>query len=73
MLKIDCYISDTCGSEAALRNNIRQALELEGRTAEVNVKKTGTEDAGRLGLHGSPSVFINETEVQPSPDITGFS
>ncbi len=73
MLRIDCYISETCGSEGALRDNIRQALELEGRSAEVNMRRTDAAEAARLGLHGSPSVFINGSEVQPSPDITGFS
>ena len=73
MLEIDCYISETCGSEEALRENIRKALELEDRTAKVNIKKISMAEAGRLGLHGSPSVFINGSEVQPSPDITGFS
>lgn len=71
-MKINCYISEKCGSEEVLKKNINEALHLEGFEAEVNIFVIDNEKANELGLRGSPSVFINGKEVQPV-DITGFS
>lgn len=71
-MKIDCYVSEKCGSEEALRKNIREALKLEGVEAKVNISVIDDAKAGALGLRGSPSVFINGKEVQPV-DIVGLS
>jgi len=71
-MKIDCYVSEKCGSEEALRKNIREALTLEGVEVEVNISVIDVLKAGSLGLRGSPSVFINGKEIQPV-DIVGFS
>ena len=71
-MKIDCYISEKCGSEEVLRKNIREALTLEGVEVEVNISVIDDVKAGSLGLRGSPSVFINGKELQPV-DIVGFS
>jgi hypothetical protein len=71
-MQIDCYISEKCGSEEALRKNIREALALEGVEVEVNIYVIDDVKAGFLGLRGSPSVFINGKEIQPV-DIVGFS
>ncbi|MFH1702557.1 MAG: hypothetical protein ABIB41_03860 [Nitrospirota bacterium] len=71
-MKIDCYISENCGSEEALRKNIREALTLESVEVEVNISVIDDVKAGSLGLRGSPSVFINGKEIQPV-DIVGFS
>jgi hypothetical protein len=72
MMKIECYLSLQCGSEGALRNNIDRALELDGVEADVVFRRIGDETAAGLGLRGSPSVFINGTEVQPL-SARGFS
>jgi hypothetical protein len=71
-MRIDCYISEKCGSEEALRKNIREALTLEGVEVKVNISVIDDVKAGALGLKGSPSVFINGKEIQPV-DIVGFS
>ncbi len=71
-MKIDCYVSEKCGSEEVLRKNIREALTLEGVEVEVNISVIDDVKAGSLGLRGSPSVFINGKEIQPV-DIVGFS
>ena len=71
-MKIDCYVSEKCGSEEALRKNIREALTLESVEVEVNISVIDDVKAGSLGLRGSPSVFINGKEMQPV-DIVGFS
>ena len=73
MIRIDCYISARCGSEEALRKNIKEALSLEGVAAEVSLRKIEDAGAEKLGLRGSPSVFIDGVELQPiGADITGF-
>ena len=71
-MKIDCYISQGCGSEDALKENIDRALEAEKIQAEVNIHRIADEKAAGLKLSGSPSVFINDKELQPSGTI-GFS
>jgi hypothetical protein len=71
-VKIDCYVSHGCGSEEALKENIARALEAESMHAEVGIHRISDEKAVALKLSGSPSVFINGKELQPS-GITGFS
>jgi protein-disulfide isomerase len=71
-MKIDCYISQGCQSEEALKMNLAEAIGREGTKAEVNVHRLNNEEALSLGLSGSPSVFINGKEFQPS-GIAGFS
>ncbi len=68
-MKIDCYISQGCGSERALKENIDRALEIEKIHAEVAVQRIDDARATELKLSGSPSVFINGKELQPSGTI----
>lgn len=52
---------------------ILEALALEGAEAEAAVHRIDEGEAGRLGLRGSPSVFINGRDIEPAPrDFTGF-
>jgi hypothetical protein len=71
-LTIDCYLSQGCQSEEALKINIATALEKEGIKAEVNFHRINDDGASSLGLSGSPSVFINGKELQPL-GTAGFS
>lgn len=71
-MRIDCYLSQGCNSESALKSNITVALRDESIEAEVNFHRIDDEAAMALGLSGSPSVFVNEIEIQPLGDI-GFS
>jgi hypothetical protein len=71
-MKIDCYLSPGCGSEEALRENITKALVIEKIEAEVIFHKVDDEKAIVLGLSGSPSVFIDDKELQPQGTV-GFS
>jgi hypothetical protein len=71
-VKIDCYISQGCGSEGTLKENIDQALVTENIQAKVNIHRISDAKAAELRLSGSPSVFINGKELQPS-GIIGFS
>jgi hypothetical protein len=72
ILKIDCYLSQGCTSEGTLKTNIALALEKEGLQAEVNFYRINDAEALSRGLSGSPSVFINGKELQPTGTI-GFS
>ena len=71
-MKIDCYISQGCGSEEALKENIARALDAEKVHAEVGVHRINDEKAIELRLSGSPSVFIDGKELQPQGTV-GFS
>jgi len=71
-MKIDCYISQGCGSEEALKENIARALESDKIRAEVVIHRISDEKAAELKLSGSPSVFIDGKELQPQ-GIAGFS
>jgi len=71
-LQIDCYISQGCQSEGALKTNIDLALEKEGLQAKVNFYRINDAEALSLGFSGSPSVFLNGKELQPS-GVAGFS
>ena len=71
-MKIDCYISQGCGSEEALKENIARALEAEKIHAKVNIHRISDAKATELKLSGSPSIFIDGKELQPS-GIAGFS
>ncbi len=71
-MKIDCYISQGCSSEEALKENIAHALEAEKIRAEVGMHRISDEKANELKLGGSPSIFINGRELQPS-GFVGFS
>jgi hypothetical protein len=71
-MNIDCYLSHSCGSEEALRDNITQALIFEKVKAEVNFNIIDDERAMALGISGSPSVFVNGKEIQPQRTV-GFS
>ncbi len=71
-MKIDCYLSPGCGSEADLRKNITRALVIEKAQADVNFHRIDDDKATSLELTGSPSVFINGKELQPQGKV-GFS
>jgi hypothetical protein len=71
-VRIDCYMSLTCGAEAGLRVNISQALEMEGLQAEVQFYRINDIQAAALGLRGSPSVLMDEKDIQPE-NVAGFS
>jgi len=72
MMLIDCYISEGCSSEDALKKNISEAIKLESVVAEVKIHKIDETEAKRLKLMGSPSVLINGEDILPG-EIPGIS
>jgi hypothetical protein len=69
---INCYMSSACSAEEGLRENITSALALEDIDAEVHYYRLDDEKASKLGLSGSPSIRINDIELQPQK-AAGFS
>ncbi len=65
-------MSMKCASEKELRKNIEKALGELGIEAEVNYYRITDEEAEKLGLKGSPSIFINGKDIQPA-QVRGFS
>lgn len=72
MMKIECYLSQRCGAESALRENIGKALSGEGAEADVKIFRLSDVEACLKGLKGSPAIFINGREIQPQ-ELTGFT
>ncbi len=61
-----------CGSEDDLRKNVADALSLEKADAEVNFIRVDETEAVKMGLRGSPAIFIDGSEIQPVSGA-GFS
>ncbi len=64
-MKIDCYLSLSCGAEIQLRENISLALAAQETEADVNFFRVDDDEARRLGLGGSPTIRIDDEEIQP--------
>ena len=71
-MKIDCYISTSCSSEEALKQNITEAVKLESVDADVSIHRIDETEAKRLKLMGSPSVHINGEDILPG-EIPGIA
>lgn len=71
-MKIDCYISEGCGSYHQLRENIDKALKELGIEADVAYPVVYYEEAMKLGLKGSPHIRINGRDFDEggSPGIS---
>jgi protein-disulfide isomerase len=71
-MKIDCYISEGCTSEEALRVNVVNALRQENMKAEVQYHRINESEAKKMGIMGSPTVFINDVDILPG-EMPGIS
>ena len=72
-MKIDCYLSEHCGSYHQLRENIDRAVREMDLRAEVAFHTIYYEDAVRLGIIGSPTIQVNGRdlfEAEGTPGIT---
>ena len=65
MLKIDCYLSESCLTEKALLENINIALKLESTEADVFMVRLDERKAASLGLRGSPAIFLKILRLCP--------
>ena len=72
-MKIECYLSPGCASKEKLRDNILQALQEEGMKAEICLWDVSQEEAERLGIGGSPTVWVNGQDLEPGIPPAGIS
>ena len=72
-MKIDCYLSEHCGSYHALRERISAALAELGASADVEFHTIFYEDALALGITGSPTVRINGTDMEEHGGSPGIA
>lgn len=62
-IKIDCFLSEHCGSYHQLRENIDRAL-LESRLqADVEYHTLQYDEAVIRGVKGSPSIWVNGRDL----------
>ena len=62
-MKIDCYLSEHCGSFHELRRNIGQALQDLGIDAGVVFHTVAYDEAVALGITGSPTIRVDGAEL----------
>jgi len=62
-MKIDCYLSEHCGSYHQLRENLDRALKELALGSEVVYHTVSYDDAVRMGVAGSPSIWVNGRDL----------
>lgn len=62
-MKIDCYLSEHCGSYHQLRENITRALAESGLSADVEYHTLQYDEAVDRGIKGSPSIWVNGQDL----------
>ncbi len=72
-MKIECFFFEGCPSTEKLKENIRQALLQEGMEAEVSFRVLSHEEAERLGIGGSPTVWVDGIDLEPGVSSAGTS
>jgi hypothetical protein len=62
-MKIDCYLSEHCGSYYQLRDNIHAALRQLSMDAEVAFHTVSYDEALSLGVPGSPTIRLDGRDL----------
>jgi hypothetical protein len=62
-MKIDCYLSEHCGSYHQLRENIDRALAESDLKADVAYHTIPYDEAVERGVKGSPSIWVNGRDL----------
>ncbi|MEK6744776.1 MAG: thioredoxin family protein [Nitrospirota bacterium] len=62
-MKIDCYLSEHCGSYHQLRENIDRALAESDLRADVAYHTIRYDEAVERGVIGSPSIWVNGKDL----------
>ncbi len=63
LMKIDCYLSEHCGSYHQLRENIDRALAESRMKADVEYHTIQYDEAIERGVKGSPSIWVNGSDL----------
>ena len=72
-MKIDCYLSEHCGSYHQLRENIDRALAESGLRADVEYHTLQYDEAVIRGVKGSPSIWVNGRDLFDSEGSAGLA
>ena len=64
-MKIECFFSKGCESKKELEENLKKALNDEGIEAEISFREVSEEEARKLGIGGSPTIWINGEDIEP--------
>jgi hypothetical protein len=72
-MKIDCYLSEHCGSYHQLRENIDRAMRELGLQAEVVYHTIYFDDAVRMGIIGSPTIQVNGKDLFAGAGTPGIT
>jgi protein-disulfide isomerase len=72
-MKIDCYLSEHCGSYHQLRENIDRTLQELDLRAEVAYHTIYYEDAVRMGITGSPTIRVNGKDLFAGAGTPGIT
>jgi hypothetical protein len=72
-MKIDCYLSEHCGSYHQLRENIDRALAESHLRADVEYHTLQYDEAVEWGIKGSPSNWVNGKDLFDSAGSAGIS
>ena len=72
-MKIECFLAEGCGSKEQLRENIQKALFNEGMGAEVSFRELAEQEAEKLGIGGSPTLWVNGQDIEPGALPGGIS
>ena len=62
-MKIDCYLSEHCGSFYELRENIGKALQELHLAADVEFHTISYDEAVALGVKGSPTIRLDGRDL----------
>jgi len=73
LMRIDCYLSEHCGSYHRLRENIDRALAESNLQTTVEYHTVLYDDAVKLGVKGSPSIWVNGKDLFDVPGTAGIS
>lgn len=72
-MKIDCYLSEHCGSYHTLRENLTRALAELSLQADVAFHTIYYDDAVAMDIKGSPTIRVDDRdlfEMNSTPGIT---
>jgi len=72
-MRIDCYLSEHCGSYHQLRENISGALAELKLAADVAFHTIYYDDAVAMGITGSPTIRINGKDLFESAGSFGVT
>lgn len=72
-MKVECFFSQGCGSKERLKDNLERAIAEEEIEAEVSYREVSVQEAERLGIGGSPTVWVNGRDLLPGAAPGGVS